>query len=136
MKSKNVVKITSGLLSKIISEELSKYSKKAKLSERFGPYDATGADDDKQTGMHSWNFEETARELMEQALDPVIEEFTNSVGQIASEASPDPHDDESMHILVNEYANDLKDELLAVIEKYMKLAVEETAGFLYEKVFS
>jgi len=130
MKNK-IIKITPRLLNKLVNEEVSKFSKKAKLTEKFGPFDASGEDDDKQTGMHTWNFEETARELMEQALDPVVGEFTTLVGSIAYEASPpDVEDDESMHMLVNEYANDMKTELLAVIEKYMKLAVEETAGFL------
>lgn len=126
MKNK-IIKITPRLLNKLVNEEVSKFSKKAKLTEKFGPFDASGEDDDKQTGMHAWNFEKTARELMEQALGPVVSEFTTLVGSIAYEASPlDAEDDE----LVNEYANDMKTELLAVIEKYMKLAVEETAGFL------
>lgn len=126
MKNK-IIKITPRLLNKLVNEEVSKFSKKAKITEKFGPFDASGEDDDKQTGMHTWNFEKTARELMEQALEPVVSEFTTLVGSIAYEASPpDAEDDE----LVNEYANDMKTELLAVIEKYMKLAVEETAGFL------
>lgn len=131
MKNK-IIKITPRLLNKLVNEEVSKFSKKAKITEKFGPFDASGEDDDKQTGMHTWNFEETARELMEQALEPVVGEFTTLVGSIAYEAGSTGgvEDDEQMHMLVNDYANDMKTELLAVIEKYMKLAVEETAGFL------
>ena len=135
MKNKTI-KITPGFLSKLVNEEVSKYSKKVKLSEAFGPYDATGADDDKSTGMHSWNFEAAAKELMLNALQPVVEEFINQVARIAYEANPNDEDDEPMQMLVNEYADDLETELLAVIEKYIKQAVEETAGFLSMKKFS
>lgn len=128
----NSIKITPKLLAKLVNEELVRFSKSAKLTERFGPFDASGEDDDKQTGMHAWNFESTAKELIEQSLEPVVEEFNQLIMDTVFEANPPDVnvDDEELVSTIDQYARDMKRELLEVVAKWMKLAVEENAGFL------
>jgi len=121
------IKITPQMLRQLVNEEVLNVKRKGTLKEAFGPYDATGEYDDKEYGMQPWNFEESHRELFAQALEPVINEFMESLAEIVERASPPDANMSAQDIGSDEYnsfGEDLKEDLLKVIAQHMKNASE------------
>lgn len=123
------IKITPQMLRQLVNEEVLNVKRKGTLKEAFGPYDATGEYDDKDYyGMQPWNFEESHKELFSHALEPVVDEFTESVMEIVERVNPPDSGSESIgnDELVN-MGEDLRDALLKVIAQHMKNATRTYA---------
>ena len=94
------------------------------VSERFGAYDVEDRIDYGDGDMMApHNFEAAAKELYSQALDTVVDEFVQGhMDMITSGMAPETHD--GYHTEVSNIAQDMKAELMSVIEKYSHEVME------------
>lgn len=92
------------------------------IDEKFGPYDASDRYDSgfepEENSMYPHNWEQTHKVIFEEALEPVIKEFTKGLMEM-HEAGFAPEGREGARRQVEFAAQEMKVELMDVIEKWL-----------------
>lgn len=95
------------------------------IDEKFGPYDAVDRYDmgDEGSSMMPHNFEATHKVIMEEALEPVLKEFVDGLMEM-HEAGFAPEGREWARKRCQETAQEMKAELMQVIEKWLEEGID------------
>lgn len=92
------------------------------VDEAFGTFDRENTYDD--MGMMPHNFESSHHELFYQALQPVVDEFVKSMMEVY-DAGMSPEGHKGADASVKKMAEEMRKELLTVVEKWTEEAADQ-----------